>query len=150
MDKIHNPPLKEWSLKGISVIASQIGRPLHADPMTNDRSRLGYARVCVEVNVLSKFPKYIDIDQGIDEAAEERRISRIPIKYQWIPSICSHCRVFGHSNSRCPKQPKHDLPKTSEKRGEEEGFVKVQSKKGKNKTKAEFESERVEGMIKKT
>ena len=60
--KIHNPPLDGWSLKGISIIASEIRRPLHADPTIEDRSRLGYARVCVEVNVSSKLPKYIDID----------------------------------------------------------------------------------------
>ena len=43
-------------------MASEIGRPLHAYPMIEDRTRLGYARVCVEVNVSFKLPKYIDID----------------------------------------------------------------------------------------
>ncbi|XP_052197386.1 uncharacterized protein LOC127804553 [Diospyros lotus] len=89
-------------------MASQIERPLYADPMTEDRSRFSYARVCVDVNVSSKFPKFIDIDQGYDEATGERRISRLQIEYQWIPSICSHCKVFAHSDSQCPKKPKPD------------------------------------------
>ncbi|XP_052177674.1 uncharacterized protein LOC127791741 [Diospyros lotus] len=114
-------------------MASQIGRPLYADPMTEDRSRLGYARVCVDVNVCSKFPKFIDIDQGYDEATGERRISRLPIEYQWIPSICSHCKVFGHSDSRCPKKPKTDPNNAegSKEAGEGDGFTRVQSRKGK-------------------
>ncbi|XP_052201561.1 uncharacterized protein LOC127807600 [Diospyros lotus] len=131
--KIHNLPLEGWSLKGISIMASQIGRPLYADPMTEDRSRLGFARVCVEVSASSKFPKYIDIDQGYDEATGERRISRLPIEYQWIPSICSHCKVFGHSDSRCPNKPRPDPNnvEVSKKVNEGDGFVRVQYKRGK-------------------
>ena len=59
--KIHNPPLEGWPLKGIFVIASSIGRPLYADPMTEERTRLGFAKVCVEVSVNSSFPKCIDV-----------------------------------------------------------------------------------------
>lgn len=101
--KIYNPPLEGWSLKGISAMASDIGRPLHENPMIEDRSRLGYARVCVEVNVSSKFLKHIDVDKGYDESTDDRCISRLPIEYQWIPSIYSRCWVFGHPDSRCPK-----------------------------------------------
>jgi len=131
--KIHNIPLEGWSLKGISIMASHIGRPLYADPMTEDRSRLGYARVCVDVNASSKFPKYIDIDQGYDESTGERRLSRLPIEYQWIPSICSHCKVFGHTVSRCPKKPQHNphISDISKKADEGEGFIPVQKKRGK-------------------
>ncbi|XP_052195955.1 uncharacterized protein LOC127803608 [Diospyros lotus] len=113
-------------------MASQIERPLYADPMTEDRSRLGYARVCVDVNVCSNFSKFIDIDQGYDEATGERRISRLPIEYQWIPSICSHCKVFGHSDSQCPKKPKVDPNNVegSKKANKGDGFTKVQRKKG--------------------
>ncbi|XP_052206951.1 uncharacterized protein LOC127811278 [Diospyros lotus] len=112
---------------------NHIGRPLYADPMTQDRSRLGYARVCVDVNVYSKFPQFIDIDQGYDEASGERRISRLQIEYQWIPSICSHCKIFGHLDSQCPKKPKIDPNNVegSKKADEGDGFTKVKSKRGK-------------------
>jgi len=86
--KIHNLPLKGWSLKGISIMASQIGRSLYANPRTEDRSRLGYARVCVNVDVCSKFPKFIDIDQGYDEATGEHHIPSVPKKTLFRSSEC--------------------------------------------------------------
>ncbi|XP_052199142.1 uncharacterized protein LOC127806110 [Diospyros lotus] len=131
-------------------MASQIGRSLYADPMIEDRSRLGYARVCVGVSASSKFPKYIDIDQGYDEATSERRISRLPIEYQWIPSICSHCKVFGHSDSRCPNKPRPDPNnvEVSKKVNEGDGFVRVQNKRGKvqDKGKEATSSSRLNGL----
>ena len=79
--KIHNVPLKRRLLKGISMMASEIGRPLHVDPMTKDRTRLGYVKICVEVSVSSKFSKFISIYQGIDEFSREPWIFRLPIEY---------------------------------------------------------------------
>ena len=45
---------------------------------------------------------------GVDEFTCESKITSMPDEYQWMPSICSHCNVFGHSTSTCPKFLGHD------------------------------------------
>jgi predicted GNAT superfamily acetyltransferase len=45
-------------------VASGVGNSLYADSVTEEQLRLGYARVLVEVNVDSEFPKEIDLDMG--------------------------------------------------------------------------------------
>ena len=47
---------RDERLKGYLVFASALGRPIHVDLMTEDKTRLGCACVCVEVHVSSSFP----------------------------------------------------------------------------------------------
>ncbi|GJT56728.1 RNA-directed DNA polymerase, eukaryota, reverse transcriptase zinc-binding domain protein [Tanacetum coccineum] len=61
-----NPPLEAWSIKGLSTLASRIGKPLIMDAMTTKMcnqgiSRLGYARVLVEVNAKKGLEDHIDV-----------------------------------------------------------------------------------------
>lgn len=44
--KFSNIPLEGWNENGISFVAS-VGEPIYANPMTKDRSWLGFACVCV-------------------------------------------------------------------------------------------------------
>ena len=44
-----------WSQAMLSKIASMIGRPLFTDMMTARRSRLAFARVCVEISIENQF-----------------------------------------------------------------------------------------------
>ncbi|GKE41299.1 RNA-directed DNA polymerase, eukaryota, reverse transcriptase zinc-binding domain protein [Tanacetum coccineum] len=62
-------PLKAWNNKGISQLASSIGKPLIMDVMTANmcqygRERLGYARVLVEVDARKQFKDGIDVQYG--------------------------------------------------------------------------------------
>lgn len=48
----------------LNHVASGIGKPLFANSVTEEQMRLGYARVLVEVNMESKYPRFIDLDVG--------------------------------------------------------------------------------------
>ncbi|XP_052208514.1 uncharacterized protein LOC127812192 isoform X2 [Diospyros lotus] len=102
--KIFNIPLEGWNEEGIATAASALGRPIHADFMTEDRTQVEFARVCVEMDASSEFPRHINLYQGIDESTGEPKLLRMPVEYQWIPPTCSHCRVFGHSLAKCPNR----------------------------------------------
>jgi len=54
--KFPNLPLKCWSIKCLFKIASVLGKPVQSDMLTSTISRLSYARVLVEVNLLSDLP----------------------------------------------------------------------------------------------
>ena len=91
---LYGIPLELWNPKGISFIASYIGKPLRVDRMTASRRRITYARVCVEVSgdkeLIDKFA--IETDSGNGGTT----LLDIEVEYQWKPSRCSICSTFGH------------------------------------------------------
>ncbi|GJU87422.1 RNA-directed DNA polymerase, eukaryota, reverse transcriptase zinc-binding domain protein [Tanacetum coccineum] len=102
--KLMNPPLEAWSKKGLSALASRIGSPLIMDAMTTSMcnqgiGRLGYARVLVEVNANKGLEDYIDVMYRNGE----QFVKKVRVEYDWKPPMCSHCIVFGHTNSKCPR-----------------------------------------------
>lgn len=72
-------------------MASAIGTPLYADSMTENCSRLSYARICVEVDVDAQLPSAFDFQISPNKVVEIR------VKYPWKPLRCSSCKVFGHA-----------------------------------------------------
>ena len=98
---------------GLSKLASALGRPIHVDSMTKDRKTLGFARICIEMYVSSSFPSFIELYQGIDEFLGEPKIARLMVEYQWLPSVCKQCQVFGHKDSLCPRKPPSPSPPAS-------------------------------------
>ena len=77
--RLYNVPLEYWTITGLSCVASAIGVPLHADHTTLLRKRLSYARVCIEIDASKMLVK----------------------EYEWIPSKCSNCNIFGHTTALC-------------------------------------------------
>ena len=94
--KFYNIPLEYWTNTCLSYIASAIGKPLHMDSLTENGTRLSFARICIEVDLSSKFPKAARLNLGNDKC------TTIKIEYPWVPLNCSHCQVFGHKVSKCP------------------------------------------------
>ncbi|KAJ6865060.1 hypothetical protein NC651_035579 [Populus alba x Populus x berolinensis] len=95
--KFPNLPLQCWSLKCLSKIASVLGKPVQSDILTHTISRLSYARVLVEVNLLSDLPYSIDINLPNDSLLKQQVI------YETLPRFCKHCRTLDHLTSTCPK-----------------------------------------------
>jgi hypothetical protein len=90
--KITGLPLEHWNPEGLSSIASGIGEPLYADRCTMERSRISFARVCVEVDATNELLREFDI--------EEHSGVRFPVRvvsYEWEPDLCTQCKCFGHS-----------------------------------------------------
>ncbi|KAK8556070.1 hypothetical protein V6N13_070140 [Hibiscus sabdariffa] len=55
--QLYNVPLKLFSKKGLSYIASVLGVPLYMDSITASRERLEFAKVCVEVEAGRRIPR---------------------------------------------------------------------------------------------
>ncbi|KAF9619282.1 hypothetical protein IFM89_006469 [Coptis chinensis] len=91
-------PKQLWTRRGISMIASRIGKPLSWDVATKNRQRLNFARVCVEVNVQCKYPKSLRFKLGGD------RIATVGVEYPWTPPTCTVCKRFGHNTNKCPNR----------------------------------------------
>jgi hypothetical protein len=142
---VHNVPIELWTGKGISKLMSCIGKPLLMDRMTMERcvnksGRMGYARVLVEVTADEELPQNIDFEY---EAVGNfpSRVGSLNVTFQWKPSVCSHCKVFGHSFKACKKREKtedeiaelaqkvkKDAEKVNRKENDvdDDGFIKVQ------------------------
>ncbi|GLT69275.1 hypothetical protein SLA2020_414370 [Shorea laevis] len=86
-----------WTTTCLSFIASGVGKPLCADSTTEEQRRLGFARVLVEVNTESDFPKEIEIinSDGLPV--------NIGVEYPWLPVQCKTCKSFGHATHAVPK-----------------------------------------------
>ncbi|KAI8535167.1 hypothetical protein RHMOL_Rhmol10G0153300 [Rhododendron molle] len=88
--------LKKWR-KGLSRVASAIGQPKHVDRATEKRSRLAYARVCVEIDAADELTEEIQV-------TVEGESVTVRVEYQLMPPVCSSCKVFGHATTRCPRK----------------------------------------------
>ncbi|KAJ6861930.1 hypothetical protein NC652_038914 [Populus alba x Populus x berolinensis] len=92
--RLHGLPFPLWSKQGLSLSASMVGRPLSCDELTYSCTRLEYARLCVEIDAALPFIHTFDIDCPL--SAEPITVT---VEYEWKPSRCGTCNVFGHS---CP------------------------------------------------
>ncbi|GJS13861.1 RNA-directed DNA polymerase, eukaryota, reverse transcriptase zinc-binding domain protein [Tanacetum coccineum] len=82
--KLLNVPLEAWSVRGISALASMLGKPIMMDNTTahmchNGSRRVGYARILIEIDAKK--------------------------------ALCVHCGVFGHSDKTCKFQMKNEASK---------------------------------------
>jgi hypothetical protein len=95
--KLHNLPMEFWNSTCLSHIASGLGKHICVDSVTMEQLRLGFARVLVEVDVNSEFPKEIELI-GLDGA-----VNKVGIEYPWLPIKCKKCHNFGHATHTCTK-----------------------------------------------
>ena len=93
--KFFNIPLEYWTVTSLGYIASVVGISMHLDTLTENHSRLSFARICIEVDVNCTFPKSALLDLG------NGKYSTIRIEYPWFPQNCAHCKIFGHSQVKC-------------------------------------------------
>ena len=95
--RLYNVPFEYWTSKGLSFVASAVGCPLHADHITLSRTRLSYARVCVEIDARDEL-----IDD-FDFQCSNGTWIKVRAEFEWVPMKCSSCGVFGHTLGSCPK-----------------------------------------------
>ncbi|KAI0500184.1 hypothetical protein KFK09_018393 [Dendrobium nobile] len=110
--KIINLPLALWTPAGISRIASYVGIPISVDTLTANRTRLTFARVCVQINKSSPLPEVIPIEIDGDDID-------LKVVYDWKPSPCEGCSSLFHPFSLCSSNPnpKPSIPLTTRPRG---------------------------------
>lgn len=110
--KLSQIPLSYWSDEGISYIASALGKPLFTDEMTTNNDFLNFARVCIEVSATSSFPSSIKVVVMHSEKSEKTFVP-VDVEYQSRPPVCPFCKVFGHSQVKCPKANFKWVPKST-------------------------------------
>lgn len=77
---------------------SNVGKYLKVDNATLKRERLQFARVMVEVDVSATLLDEIVFE---NEKGEDTYVS---VKYDWKPSFCMLCKMFGHDDQQCKKK----------------------------------------------
>ncbi|GJY49536.1 probable methyltransferase PMT28 isoform X1 [Tanacetum coccineum] len=114
--KLYNVPIVAYSEVGLSLITTQIGKPIQLDAYTSDMclnswGRSAYARALIEISadVILKEDLVIVIPIRKDKGYS---LATIHIEYEWRPPRCSTCLIFDHMDDKCPKLPKvvsHDV-----------------------------------------
>lgn len=90
-----------WTQKGLSWLASTIGRPLCADELTAKVEVLPFAKMCVEYNLGDDLPDKLQV-QTLDPVTEELSVAEVLVEYPFKPLVCSGCRALGHKVGACP------------------------------------------------
>ncbi|XP_074288113.1 uncharacterized protein LOC141613276 [Silene latifolia] len=103
--RLEHLPLKFWG-KCLPRIAGLLGKFVQMDVATKDKTRLGFARVMLEVPFGKPLPgsvKFMDED-GV--------VVTIKVVWEWKPTLCKHCKVVGHESEKCrkvkPSQPQQN------------------------------------------
>ncbi|GKE54523.1 RNA-directed DNA polymerase, eukaryota, reverse transcriptase zinc-binding domain protein [Tanacetum coccineum] len=112
------------SVNGISALASSIGKLVIMDEITTKMcvtrvGRIGFAIVLVELDVEYGIKDKIEIMYKSKNVAEGTK-KIVDVEYSWIPCICSHCKVFGHTDSYCKIKSKNVIDDSSVKANENE------------------------------
>ncbi|CAL5361063.1 unnamed protein product [Camellia sinensis] len=84
-----------------------MGIPLYLDEPTFKRSRLTFARICIEVLANKEIPNSFKINLGYGDPYE------IQVEVPWKPQRCDGCKTFGHTTNLCPQKPKTLNPPSS-------------------------------------
>ncbi|KAF5206514.1 Rna exonuclease, partial [Thalictrum thalictroides] len=61
---IYGLPKCLWTTEGLSYVGSLLGQPMCADEATTNKSRLSFAKICVEVTSVAELPNSLPIDIG--------------------------------------------------------------------------------------
>ncbi|GKE25473.1 reverse transcriptase domain-containing protein, partial [Tanacetum coccineum] len=134
--KLHKVPLVAYSEDGLSLIATQIGKPLMLDDFTSTMcveawGRISFARALVEISSDTDLKKeVIMVVPNKDGTSYTREV--ISVEYEWQPPRCANCKNFGHSDDKCPKIVRESVTCTTPVMNSD-GFTEVERKKNKGK-----------------
>uniref|UniRef100_A0A803QHT0 Reverse transcriptase domain-containing protein n=1 Tax=Cannabis sativa TaxID=3483 RepID=A0A803QHT0_CANSA len=92
--------LKYWGEKSLFKIVGQMGKPIMIDAITRERERLSYPRILIEVSMDQTLPEMLEFED------EHGWNTSIGVKYEWKPSICTHCSGLGHVAAEYRKRSK--------------------------------------------
>ncbi|XP_071727851.1 uncharacterized protein [Rutidosis leptorrhynchoides] len=111
--KLHDIPLTGYTADGLSMIASNIGKPIMLDSYTSTMcveawGRPNYARAMIEISADNDLKSTLKVGTpGIKGA--KGTVDEITIEYKWQPPRCATCKVFRHKETQCPKHATVDV-----------------------------------------
>ncbi|KAJ8426628.1 hypothetical protein Cgig2_016071 [Carnegiea gigantea] len=87
------------AITSISVLVRfldlDIKYPIKIDKHTKEKTMLKYARLLMECQIEFDFPEFIEFIN------EHNVVVRQRVEYEWKPTRCSHCKMFGHTGDEC-------------------------------------------------
>ncbi|XP_062100309.1 uncharacterized protein LOC133806201 [Humulus lupulus] len=90
--------LQYWGTKCLSALVSTLGKPIMVDKVTMDRSMMQFAIVLVDIDIADEVPKSIQFLNERGQLMEQF------VEFEWLPTQCKLCKVFGHTESLCNKK----------------------------------------------
>lgn len=93
--KLWKVPLELFTVDGLSHNASATGVLLYMDKAIEQRRRVHFARVCIEVGYGDELHDAITVD--IKKVGQVE----VLVEYSWKHAMCSLCYVFGHEDQTC-------------------------------------------------
>nr|GEZ11107.1 hypothetical protein [Tanacetum cinerariifolium] len=143
--KLHHVPIVAYSEIGLSLITTQLGKPIMLDSYTSNMClsswvRNTYARA-LEFSAEEELKKSIIIAIPLSNE-KSHSFANIDIEYEWDPPRRDTCKVFDHVNEKCPKNPKEEVPMKEAVIDGDDGFTAVKKKY----TKAPDKNIKVEGV----
>ncbi|KAL9232819.1 hypothetical protein vseg_007884 [Gypsophila vaccaria] len=94
--KLHKLLLKYWGA-ALEKIAGIVGNFMNADYTTEQKTRLAYARVLIQVKLGVELPKTVTFmdANGVLET--------VLVEFEWQPVQCLKCQGFGHMSLNCKR-----------------------------------------------
>ena len=117
-------PIHLFDQSALFTIGKLLGTPIQVDRATADKTRLSFARICVEIDITKPPPEEIILDICGRETVQQ-------VKWGKIPSYCRECKHVGHSSEVCyaagkmerPEKRNYNIPKQKH-HGEQNGKAK--------------------------
>lgn len=108
--RIHKVPEVAFSEVGLSLIATQLRRPIRLDAGTCDMclnpwARNSYARVLVELSSERAILESIEVAIPLPKGKGHYLVT-LDVEFEWWPPRCSKCKIFDHEDDACPSKDK--------------------------------------------
>nr|GEW68983.1 hypothetical protein [Tanacetum cinerariifolium] len=128
--KLHKVPLVAYSGDGLSLIATQVRKPIMLDAFTSSmcEDSWGFARALIEISVDNVMKQEVSmailVEDGLGYIKEVIRV-----EYEWKQPHCTDCKTFRHSLDTCSKCVRE--PEPSAMGDKSDGFTEVKRRKNK-------------------
>ena len=92
-------PLQFFNRDALKEIAGMVGHPVCLHPTTENLTNIQVAKVYTVIDPRKPLPEFVN---ARFESGDTRRIG---VSSPWLPSLCSYCKKFGHTITRCKAAP---------------------------------------------
>lgn len=89
--------LKYWSPTALSKLASLLRTPIMADKNTQEKNKVQFARILIEMEIKEHVPERIYFEN------EHKVLMQQDVVYEWKPVVCGKCKGYGHETDHCKK-----------------------------------------------
>lgn len=91
-------PLHLFDISALFAIGKLLGNPIQVDQSTADRSRLSFARLCIEIDITKTPPEEVVIEMG-------GNVIEVKVVWDKFPAYYSVCRHVGHKRATVMPRP---------------------------------------------